>query len=187
MRKVVWGILFLLVALPALAIEEIGIEYSVETDYNSLLAENAHSYYKKAMQTKNENDISKAIGGFRALFSISPNNTEYCLKIAELYDLYDKRIYAKEFFSRTLILDPNMPTAHEGFGNHYYKQNNYRMALKEYNEAYRLNLRNYNISSRLGTIYQKFGDTQMALKHFKEAQNFQQVLMKLISSKAFVM
>lgn len=173
MYKVVWGLL-LLIALPAVAIEEIGIEYSVNTDYNKLLENKAYNSYQKALQTKNENDISNAIGGYRTLFSLSPSNTSYCLKIAELYDLYEKRTLAKEFFSRTLILDPTMPIAHEGFGNHYYKQNNYRMALKEYNEAYRLNLRNYNISSRLGTIYQKFGDTQAAIKHFKEAQSFQQ-------------
>lgn len=175
MYRVVWGFIILLTAiLPAVAIEEIAIEYSVNTDYVRLLEKNSSIAYQKALQTKNENDISNAIGGYRTLFSLSPDNTEYCLKIAELYDLYDKRAFAKEFFSRTLILDPKMPSAHEGFGNHYYKQNNYRMALKEYNEAYRLNLRNYNISSRLGTIYQKFGDTQMALKHFKEAQDFQQ-------------
>lgn len=173
MHKVVWGIVLLFIALPAIAIENIGIEYSVNTDYNKVLENKAYNSYKKAMQTKDENAISNAIGGYRTLLTYTPNNTNYCLKIAELYDLYEKRSFAKEFFTRTLILDPTMPTAHEGFGNHYYKQNNYRMALKEYNEAYRLNLRNYNISSRLGTIYQKFGDTQSALKHFKEAQNFQ--------------
>ena len=172
MYKVVWGLL-LLAALPAVAIEELGIEYSVNTDYNKLLETRAYSSYQKALQTKNENDISNAIGGYRTLFDLTPDNTEYSLKIAELYDLYEKRSYAKEFFTRTLILDPKMPAAHEGFGNHYYKQCNYRMALKEYTEAYKLNLRNYNVSSRLGTIYQKFGDTQLALKFFKEAQKVQ--------------
>lgn len=170
------AILFITQA-PLFAAQTARIEYIPQIDYSQINAEEmekeAYGLYTIAMEStiaeERERNIIKALGLYRALLSKEPENVFYCLRLAELYDIYGKDRYAKEFYYRAITLRPDSYMPYEGFGNYYFARTEYRRALKQYNKAYIKDSGIYNVNNKLGTIYQKLGDTQSSLKYFKEA------------------
>lgn len=177
MYKILFLLILTLIIRPAYAVEKGGIEYTPKIDYSIIntkdFEDKAAEYYKIATTSEIEEERLKnaqyAIGCYRALISKHEDNPLYSLRLAVLYELIGQNRYAKEFYYRTITITPDYAEGYEGFGNYYYKKEEYRRALKQYNQAYILNPSIYNVNNKIGTIYQKLGDTQSALKYLNEA------------------
>ncbi len=177
MLRFILLLLIIFVTSTAFAVEKGGIEYTPKIDYSLIntkeFEDKGFQYYTIATTSQIEEERLRnaeyAIGCYRTLLSKHPDNPAYALKLGILYELTGKNRYAKEFYYRTLTIDENYAPGYEVFGNYYYNRDEYRRALKQYNEAYIRNPSIYNVNNKIGTIYQKLGDTRSALKYLKEA------------------
>lgn len=184
MGRLILLIVISLFSTATIAIEQGSVEISQFNDKSSskldtaTIEQNAILNYNKIMQPVSElskedflNTTSQALIDYKILFSQSPDNIDYCIKIAELYDKLGKDRLAKEFFYRGITLQPKSPLPYEKFGNFYYSRKFYRLALKQYTKAYHYDNSSYNVNQKIGNIYQKFGDTETALVYLKQAHN----------------
>lgn len=178
MHKFVITALLTLIPLSSFAIQKGGIEYIPKIDYNLIntsdFEKKAFKHFTIATTTDTEEEriknIEYALGEYRALLTKHPDNPDYALKLALLYELINKDRYAKSLFYQALSINPKHAQAHEAFGDYYFKKEDYRKALKQYNEAYILNNNIYNVNYKIGVIHQKLGDTRSALKYLRQAQ-----------------
>ncbi len=177
MQKIILTIIFAVIPLYSFALQKGGIEYVPKIDYNLIntadFEKKAFEHYTIATTTDIEEERIKntefALGEYRALLTKHPDNADYALKLALLYELVNNNRYAKSFFYQALGINPKYTQAYEAFGNYYFKKEDYRRALRQYNEAYILNSNIYNVNYKIGVIYQKLGDTRSALKYLKQA------------------
>ena len=176
-KFIILAALLALIPLSSFAIQKGGIEYIPKIDYNLINTSNfekkAFEHFTIATTTDIEEERIKnteyALGEYRALLIKHPDNANYALKIALLYELANKERYAKSFFYQATGINPKYAQAYEAFGDYYFKKEDYRRALKQYNEAYILNNNIYNVNYKIGIIHQKLGDTRSALKYLKQA------------------
>ncbi len=154
------------------------IKYDIPVDYSNLseldLNLRARDYFHNALQVKDgivTEDITNALMIYSILQNKNPEHTEYPVKIGILYDKIGKDRYAKGNFARAIQVNHNNPKPYFYYAEFYYKRQSYRKALKYYKDAYRLGFdTHYETLYKMGDIYEKLGDTQLALKLLKEAQ-----------------
>lgn len=177
MGRLVLLIIISLVSTGVFAVEKGGVEYTpYSIDHSKLdlttLEQEAVQYYTLSTTATTKEDVDKyttyALGAYKLLFDAKPDNINYCLKIAELYDKNGKNRYAKEYYYRAITLNPDSALPFEGFGNFYFSRADYRRALKQYIQAYNRDSNIQNVNNRLGIIYTKLGDTDAALKFTKQ-------------------
>ena len=141
-----------------------------ETDLNF----RARDYFIKILDepdNKITENITNALFLYSVLQNLNPEHTEYSVKLGILYDKISKDRYAKSNYARAIQTNRQNPKPYFYYAEFYYKRENYRKALKYYNEAYKLGFdKNYSTLYKIADIYEKFGDTRSALKYFKEAQ-----------------
>ena len=177
MLRIIILLAVILISQNVFAVEKGGIEYTPKIDYSLIntkeFEDKAFQYYTIATQSAIEEEkiqnAEYAVGCYRALLSKHQDNPVYSLRLAQLYEILGQNRYAKEFYYRTLSIDENYAPGYEVFGDYYYNREEYRRALKQYNEAYIRDNSIYNVNNKIGTIYQKLGDTQSALKYLNEA------------------
>lgn len=171
---------FLLMAgfVPVNAYVKGGVEYSIPTDYSKLseieLKDTADTYYFLAKNYKDgvvNEDITNALFLYSVLQRKNPEEIKYAVRQGVLYDKLGIDRYAKGCFSKALSINKNDPEAYFYFGEYYLKRDEYRKAMKYYNQAYTKGFdKNYELLYRMGDIYEKFGDTRSALKYLNEAK-----------------
>lgn len=161
---------------PAFAAIKGGIDYSIPIDYTKLseveLSEKASQAYSKALlaSDKVNEDITEALMLYSLLQNINPEKQVYCVKLGILYDKIGLDKYAKGNFSRAIGINSSTPEPYFYLGEFYYKREMYRKALKYYTQAYERGYKtHYETLCKLGDIYEKFGDTQLALKYLTSA------------------
>ncbi len=169
-------LIFVLLSLPVFAAQKISIEYSPQIDYSKIdsaqTEKEAYEHYISAINSihQSENtDAENALVAYQILLAKHPNNVLYCVKIAELYSITNNNKRALEYYYKAITLNNTSSIAFESFGNFFFSNRYYKQALAMYKQSYSLDRENYNVSDKMGIIYQKFGDTQAALKHHKEA------------------
>ena len=102
---------------------------------------------------------------------ITPSTTRLSTQLGVLNDKANNDRFAKGYFSKALGINNENPEIYFYFGEFYYKREQYRKALKHYNEAFKFGFdTNYDTLYKIGDIYEKFGDSRSALKYLKEAQ-----------------
>lgn len=153
-----------------------GIDYTIPIDYTKLseseLVDKASKAYYNAMRTadKENEEVTNALVLYSLLQNINPAEQEYCLKLGILYDKIGLGRYAKGNFSRAIVINSSTPAPYFYLGEFYYKREMYRKALKYYILAYDKGYNtHYETLYNLGDIYQKLGDTRLALKYLKAA------------------
>ncbi|MFC1577135.1 tetratricopeptide repeat protein, partial [Candidatus Omnitrophota bacterium] len=73
------------------------------------------------------------------------------------------------FYKRTLPFAGNSPTMNTGYGIVYYKQGNYKKALRLFKKAVELNPRYSKAYNNLANTYFSMGDTEKAIGAYKKA------------------
>lgn len=154
------------------------IDYSLPIDYSKIdeteTKEKAKVYFYNAERIQDNivnEDMTNALVLYNILQRVNPENIEYPIRLGILYDKIGKNRQAKGNFSKAIGINCENPAPYFHFGNFYYKREQYRKALKYYNESYKKGLKtDYELLSKMGDIYEKFGDSRSALKYLKEAQ-----------------
>lgn len=164
--------------IPSVAYIKGNVEYSIPTDYEKLseqeLADKANKYFFLAEKYEDgivNEDITNALFLYSVLQHKNPENIIYAVRQGVLYDKIGVDRYAKGCFSKAISINKTIPEPYFYFGEYYYKREEYRKALKYYNEAYNKGfVTNYNLLYKMGDIYEKFGDTRSSLKYLNEAK-----------------
>ncbi len=175
---------FLLTVLISLALSPIahaalkgGLEYEIPIDYTKLnqeeLEAKAGFYYNLALKTasgKINEEMTAALNLYTILNNKCPDNLLYAVRLGVLQDLCGMDKYAKSNFYKAMGIDPSSPEPYFRLGEFCYRRNLYKKALRMYREAYKRGYtRHYETAYKLGDIYEKFGDTEAALKYLKLA------------------
>ena len=155
-----------------------GINYSIPVYYDNLseteLQEKGKSYFFNAMMLKNgeiDENMTQALNIYTILQNVNPENIEYSVRLGRLYEKIGKDRYAKGNFSRAIGINSSKPEPYFYFGEYYYNKEQYRKALKYYNNAYKNGYEtNYDLLYKMGDVYEKLGDTRSALKYLKAAE-----------------
>ena len=180
MNYIVQMIRFLLIPLilcftllPSFSALRGGVDYKIPFDYTKLnqaeLESKAEFYYISALNTKELNEnMTYALNLYALLSDAYPENITYFLRLGKLYDVLGKDRYAKGQFYRAMNVNPSRPEPYFYLGDFYYEREQYRKALKFYLKAYDFGYsEHYQTLEKIGTIYQKFGDTENALYYLQ--------------------
>lgn len=162
---------------PAFCALKGGLEYQIPIDYSKLSTEELENkagfYYGLALKTSNgkvNDDMPSALNLYTILSSKNPENTFYKIRLGHLYDIIGKDRYAKGYFFQAIGTDSSQPEPYFRLGEFYYRRELYKKALNMYKEAYKRGyIGNYDTLYKIGDIYEKFGDTEAALKYLKLA------------------
>ena len=162
---------------PAFCALKGGLEYQIPIDYSKLSTEELENkagfYYGLALKTSNgkvNDDMTSALNLYTILSSKNPENTFYKIRLGHLYDIIGKDRYAKGYFFQAIGTDSSQPEPYFRLGEFYYRRELYKKALNMYKEAYKRGYSgNYDTLYKIGDIYEKFGDTEAALKDLKLA------------------
>ncbi len=162
---------------PAFCALKGGLEYQIPIDYPKLSTEELENkagfYYGLALKTSNgkvNDDMTSALNLYTILSSKNPENTFYKIRLGHLYDIIGKDRYAKGYFFQAIGTDSSQPEPYFRLGEFYYRRELYKKALNMYKEAYKRGYSgNYDTLYKIGDIYEKFGDTEAALKYLKLA------------------
>lgn len=176
--KILLVIFFILsVYNPSCAVIKGELEYQIPIDYSKLSTEELENkagfYYGLALKTSNgkvNEDMTSALNLYAILSNKNPENTFYKIRLGHLYDIIGKDRYAKGYFFQAIGNDSSQPEPYFRLGEFYYRRELYKKALNMYKEAYKRGyIGNYDTLYKIGDIYEKFGDTEAALKYLKLA------------------
>ncbi len=153
-----------------------GIDYKISIDYSKLdekeLQQKADFYYSYAIKTGNlDENMTSALTLYHILAHKNPENIYNLTKLGTLYDLIGKDRTAKLAFYDAIGINSQKGEPYFRLGNFYYRRELYKKALKMYKEAYKKEYSNhYETLYQIGDIYEKFGDTEAALKYLNLAK-----------------
>ncbi len=170
--------IFLLTSSPAFCAKSGGVEYhDYLFDYSHLdaapIAEQADSLFNKALAEKDKdikNDLlHRAMKNYHILLKISPDDVNVLNKRALIYDIQDKNILARSYFSRSLNIQKDNPETNFLVGDYFYKRRDYKRALRYFSAAYENGYNDYDINFKLAVVYEKLGDLCNAKRFYQEA------------------
>ena len=155
-----------------------GINYVLPVEYTNLsedeLAQKADKYFylvQKLPEGLQNEDTTNALMLYSVLQNMNPENYVYSMRLGLLYDKLHMDRYAKGNLSRAIGIEPKNSEPLFYMGEFYYRRAIYRTALRYYKRAYENSTKTYyDLSYRMGDIYEKLGDTRAALKYLNEAQ-----------------
>lgn len=169
-------LLILTIYQPCMATIQGGIDYKISIDYSKLdekeLQQKADFYYSYAIKTGNlDENMTSALTLYHILAHKNPENIYNLTKLGTLYDLIGKDRTAKLAFYDAIGINSQKGEPYFRLGNFYYRRELYKKALKMYKEAYQKEYSNhYETLYQIGDIYEKFGDTEAALKYLNLAK-----------------
>lgn len=90
--------------------------------------------------------------------------------LGRVYDAMGLDRQSKDFFSRSINMNPLNSKANFYFGNYYFKRKDYVTALNFYKNAYTNGMSdNFELNFRIGVIYEKLADLSSAKVFYKKA------------------
>ena len=129
--------------------------------------------------------LHRAMKNYYILLKISPDNVEFLNKRGLIYDVLDRNLLARSFFSRSLNIDKDNSETNYLVGDYFYKRRDFKRALKYFTVALNNGFNNYDINLKLAIVYEKLGDLCNAKRFYNEAyqlDNSQDFLLEKIKS-----
>ena len=164
-------------SLPSWSAVQGNIQYQIPIDYTKLneaeILERAEFFYGMALKSSNGNvneEMTAALNLYTILCKKCPDNVMYPTRLGILYDLCGMDKYAKGCFYKAMGIKKSRPEPYFYLGEFFYKRRQFKDALNMYKRAYKNGYSgNYETLYKIGAIYEKFGDTEAALRYFKKA------------------
>lgn len=184
--KMYFRFLFLLIicflsASPAFSVKTGGVEYhDYLFDYSTFepepLLKEADLWLKLALEMDDSDEkkelLHKAMKNYYILLKIQPDNVDCLNKRGLIYDVLDRNVLARSYFSRALNVDKNNSETNYLVGDYFYKRRDFKRALKYFTVALENGFDSYDIKYKLGIIYEKMGDICNAKRFYSEAYEF---------------
>lgn len=177
-RIVFFIFISLFLASPAFSVKSGGVEYhDYLFDYSKIpvdpIAAEADSWLHEALVMSDSEDkrilLHKAMKNYYILLKIHPDNVDYLNKRGLIYDVLDRNILARSFFSRSLNIDKNNPQTNFLVGDYFYKRRDFKRALKYFSIALQNGYSNYDIMYKMAIVYEKLGDLCNAKRFYQDA------------------
>ncbi len=166
---------------PAFSVKSGGVEYhDYLFDYSHLDPEpimlEADALFSQALTQEDEKIkddlLHQAMKNYYILLKISPGNVEVLNKRALIYDIQDRNILARSFFSRALNIEKDNPETNYLVGDYFYKRRDFKRALRYFSVAYENGYNDFDITYKLAVVYEKLGDLCNAKRFYQEAYSF---------------
>lgn len=125
-----------------------------------------YRYAKGEVLMKENND--KKLEELKAKFEDNPEDFEIVKKLADMYLELNRPEDAIVYLSKALELNPDHPQAYNQIGICYLAQDKFDEAEKNLIKALKLDFNLVESHFNLATLYQRKGQYQQALSHFKE-------------------
>ena len=167
-----------LISSPAYSAKSGGVEYhDYLFDYSNLDAETllteAETFLNQALHEEDaslkDELLHKAMKNYYILLKISPNNIDVLNKRALIYDIQDRQILAKSYFSRSLNIAKDNPVTNYLVGDYFYRRRDFKRALRYFSVAYENGYSDYDINYKLAVLYEKLGDLCNAKRFYLDA------------------
>lgn len=178
-----------LISSPAFCAKSGGVEYhDYLFDYSHLEPEplkyEADMLLLQAMAQDSpelKNDLlHQAMKNYYILLKITPDNVDALNKRALIYDIQDRNLLAKSFFSRSLNIDKSNPETNYLVGDYFYKRSDFKRALRYFSAAYENGYSDFDISYKLAVVYEKLGDLCNAKRFYEEAYSFDETKSEIL-------
>ena len=170
-----------LISSPVFSTESGGVEYhDYLFDYSHLDPEplklEADLWLSQALGEQNinvKNDLlHQAMKNYYILLKISPGDVDVLNKRALIYDIQDKNLLARSFFSRSLNIEKDNPETNYLVGDYFFKRRDFKRALRYFSAAYENGYSGFDINYKLAVVYEKLGDLCNANHFYQEAYSF---------------
>lgn len=170
-----------LISSPVFSTESGGVEYhDYLFDYSHLdpepLKSEADLWLSQALDEQNinvKNDLlHQAMKNYYILLKISPGDVDVLNKRALIYDIQDKNLLARSFFSRSLNIEKDNPETNYLVGDYFFKRRDFKRALRYFSAAYENGYSGFDINYKLAVVYEKLGDLCNAKHFYQEAYSF---------------
>ena len=177
-KQLILLFIFVFSASPALSVKSGGVEYhDYLFDYKKIQSEpilvEADSQLQQALLLEDSEEknilLHKAMKNYYILLKINPDNVDCLNKRGLIYDIQERNLLARSFFSRSLNIDKDNPNTNFLVGDYFYKRRDFKRALKYFSVALENGYSNYDIKYKLGIIYEKLGDMCNAKRFYQEA------------------
>lgn len=120
-----------------------------------------------------KNDLfHRAMKNYYILLKITPDDVDSLDKRALIYDMQERDLLSKSYFSRSLNIDKDNPVTNYLVGDFFYARRDYKRALKYFSIAYENGFYDFEISYKLAVIYEKLGDLCNAKRFYQEAYSY---------------
>ena len=178
-----------LISSPAFSAKSGGVEYhDYLFDYSHLDPEplkiEADSLLSQALNEKNDETkadlLHQAMKNYYILLKISPDNVNVLNKRALIYDIQDRNILARSFFSRSLNIDKNNAETNYLVGDYFYKRRDFKRALRYFSAAYENGYSDFDINYKLAVVYEKLGDLCNAKRFYQDAYAFDETKSEIL-------
>lgn len=155
-------------------IEYNGYSYDFAPGDDVKFSNNGNKNLIKAEKTKSPTNrqllLNEALRCYFLLSQIHPDSVEAQVGLARVYDDLNMDRYAQKHFFNAINLDANSPRANYFFGDYYYTRNDLINAQTYYYAAYCNGyVKNYKLTYKLATIYEKLGDIEKSIKYYRLA------------------
>lgn len=151
-----------------------GYEYAFKPGEEKIFLQNADKNMQLFEKAKTNTDkifyLKEAMRYYFLLEQADKSSIEAQIGLGRVYDEMKFDRFAKEHFFNAYNFDNNDPKMNLYFANFYYKRNDFIMALRYYNRAYKYGYsKNYYLNYRIGQAYEKLADIENAKKFYKSA------------------
>ncbi|NES69991.1 MAG: tetratricopeptide repeat protein [Okeania sp. SIO2D1] len=135
-------------------------------------AQDAESYFEKAVKHYNEGKYEEAIADFNQAIRLNPKYAKAYNGRGLVYTLLEKNEKALADYNQAIRLNPKYAQAYNNRGIVYRRQGKNEKALADYNQAIQLNPKYARAYNNRGLVYRKQGENEKALADFNQAIRF---------------
>lgn len=158
-------------------------EFTTATNINS---EHPYAHHELARVYQELKQYEQAIIRFKLALEINPSLSDAWNHLAKLYTLTGQTLKAQEALNHAMQGNPQGPQAHLSMGLNFLRDDNYRMAVNEFNKVVRVDPTNeiayFNIGFafyKLGVDSQEDGNLAQATQAFTESNKAYESAFKL--------
>lgn len=153
-------------AIPMLDQKESIYSARIQSDPN-----NPGNYIQLGYVYFQKGDPEKAIANYKKAVALDDKNYQAHYNLGMAYATTDKKDRAVQEFQKAIEIAPKAGSAHLGLGMVYKSQEAWDKAVSELELAYKADPGDVEVLYTLGTLQEKLGNTEAAIKDYQDAVN----------------
>ncbi len=152
----------------------IPVQAVVQNNNGNRIIKIADSYFDKAQKAEDKKTrisyFQKACERYYMQTQLTPKDVYPYIQMGRIYTIEKKSNLAKEYLSIAIGLEPNNANVNYYFGEFYFSNRKYTIALEYYNKAYNNGMNtDAGLNLKLAQTYEKLGDILKSNFYYKKA------------------